>query len=176
MNPQILYSIDVGLHGLGIGCFQGKELLCGWYSPISRAPGERGAGLWGRAASDLYLPVPGQMLAIETMQVYRGVKAWHVDPADLLELQGLAGAIAARFYNHGAKVENFLPRQWKGTIPKQIMTNRIRGWVDHAGWGDRLMIPKQSRRTHDLLDGVGLGFVVLRLGGRLTGRDYPTWA
>ena len=168
MPEPITYSIDVGLHGLGIGLFTGTLLTVGYYWPIDRSTIKRGAELWSRAAQEVYLPLPPSAVYIETMQVYRGVKAWHVDPADLLELQGLAGALALRFRYEGAlKVENILPGAWKGQAPKPVMTARIQGWIDRRGWQDKLIAPKPARRIGDLLDGVGLGMVVLGLEGKL---------
>ena len=161
-------ACDVGIRGIGCAYFVGDELLRAWYEPEPTA--ERGPAKWCRVAATLnYLrddpSLSPDVLVIETMKVYAGRQGFGKDPDDLLELQGIAGALAFGF--RGGRVVGVLARDWKGQVPKQVMTERIRTWITRRGWLDRLAVPKPARLVHNAIDAAGLGMVYLGLEGRL---------
>jgi hypothetical protein len=160
-----LLSIDPGLHGLGCGLFEDGVLLVGWYAAC---PGiGRGPARWRAVVEAGLEPVRGYHLdtvVVEQMQVYH--RATREDPADLLEVQGVAGAIAG-WVAPGTELVGYLPRVWKGAVPQLTYANRVDAYLRHRGWADALLACP-VRRRHDMLHGVGIGLHHLGLvvGGR----------
>jgi hypothetical protein len=73
-----------------------------------------------RAVTDfLSLGTFGEVV-IERFQVYPHSKG---DPNDLLTLSGVAGAVVGHY--RGSKVTSYLPRQWKGQVPKHVTESRV---------------------------------------------------
>jgi hypothetical protein len=69
-----------------------------------------------------------------------------VPPNDIVTLAIEAGRIAERF----GEVEWVLPRTWKGTVPKSIMTKRILAALTPEDFGP---VPED----HNVIDAIGLG-------------------
>jgi hypothetical protein len=145
-------SIDIGLHGLGCGYYEGTSLAAGWYTPRPRAAPKRGPEGWRTIAHLLDpLGLRPDVLVLETMQIYEQAK-WKGDPDDVLQLQGVAGALAAVF--GGA------------------MAGRVAKYIASHGWEDRVVLPARCAegrdRAADLYHGVGVGLHHLGLvvGGK----------
>lgn len=167
---MVLLSCDPGLHGLGCGLFEDGVLLAGWYAGLP--PGGRGPARWAavveagvRCLTGLHVDV----LAVEVMQVYdRAGGGSKGDPADILEVQGVAGCLAGWALGHGVVEQHgYLPFAWKSQVPANILAHRIEARVGELGWADRLeRCP--ARRRGDMLHGVGVGLHHLGLmhGGR----------
>ena len=165
MPIESLQSIDIGLHGVASAYFQNGVLLGAWYD-LNRGR-HRGPEAWATIASGVLVPSPPKVLTLETMQVYDTRSASGVNPDDLLQLQGVAGALAFRFQSLGAQVAGVLPAQWKQQVPKKVMNERVRGWCQYLGWLDgRIMLPGKER-ANDVWDAVGIGIVYQGLAGKL---------
>jgi hypothetical protein len=65
---------------------------------------------------------PGDRLVVEWPKVYQGGKQ-KGDPSDLLPLAGVDSAVAALLPSR--VVRTVYPFEWKGQVPKAIMTTRI---------------------------------------------------
>ena len=154
----ITLSIDAGLHGLGCGLFYDKELATAWYA----SPGGKGRGpaRWREVIKDGLGPlmetgIIPDTVVIETMQVYSG--AQRADPADLLEVQGVCGAVAGWAPFAAATLVGYLPKEWKGLVPQQIYSDRVDSFLARRGWNDSRIVPHPSNRHHDVMHGIGVG-------------------
>jgi hypothetical protein len=90
-------------------------------------------------------------LVIEHPQVYaRGPG----DPDDLLALALVVGGVLT--LNGGGEIVR--PAQWKGQVPKKIMSNRILKALTEE---ERLLTEK-VRNNHNVLDAIGVGLWKLK--------------
>jgi len=96
---------------------------------------------------------PGVVLT-ETMKVYVGGKA---DPDDLLELQGVAGAVVGVLGSVGWQAKGVLAREWNGTVPSEIRRERTKAWVEARGWVSRVDLKTTARFQQDVWSAVGIG-------------------
>lgn len=157
--PVKTLGVDIGLHGLGCGYFLGGVLVAGFYVPAPGGgpPFARGPGAWGALARELAgYPITVDVLVMETMQVYvHGQRK----ADDLLELQGIAGALCGVYPD--AKMVGYLPRVWKGNTKPAILAERVFTRLGHRG-GTGVILPHPKRRFEDVMHGVGVG--MYRLG------------
>jgi hypothetical protein len=86
-------------------------------------------------------------LAIET-QIYRP-KDTPAIVSQILELQGVAGAIVG----HSYAAKGYTPSEWKGTVPGDILTERVRKFLGPL----EVWESKGASVDHNTLDAVGLG-------------------
>lgn len=177
---MLTLSIDAGLDGLGAALFEDRELLQAWYSPGEPrgrdALGQlkRGPAVWrGLARSLAWLNDDARTkpdrVVIETMKVYAGRNGYGKDPSDVLELQGVCGALSVTFEHAG--IVGVLARDWKGQVKKPIMLARIEGWISKRGWSERVIVPSAAKLVHNAIDATGLGMVALGLEGSFKARD-----
>ena len=167
-----LLSIDPGLHGLGCGFFVDKVLVAAWYA--GPAGTGRGPARWRDVVEVGLACLAGErvdVVAVEQMQIYAHGRGSKGDPADVLEVQGVAGAIAG-WVSRDARLVGYLPREWKGGVEQNVYARRVDAYLERMGWADALA-PCPSRRRHDMLHGVGVGLHHLGLvvGGKTT---HPT--
>lgn len=191
-----LIAVDPGLRHCGVALFLGGELKAAglvenpntgrgpsaWRDMAFAVDGWAGS-VWAGIHSDWkerftlsdYPTVDRSSLALEVMQVYGGPRK--EDPNDLLELNGVQGAISATVDDLD-EIVAYLPRQWKGQVPKDVMCRRITkpgrlteqelentGLVraDNAIGAKHPNIP--THLLHNVLDAIGIGLYHLnRLG------------
>lgn len=151
-----LLAIDPGIRGAGCALFRDGRLFKAWYQ---RNPVKKGAGpvawfaLGDAVASEVEGPV--DTYVVEVMQIYRHGRG---DPNDLLELAGVGAAIGASVGCREAF--GYRPREWKGTVPGDVFTERIKSWLTDA---DRSVIVKcAASLEHNVYDAIGLGIVHLK--------------
>lgn len=151
-----LVAIDPGLRHLGVAEFW-DGILQRAFLVKSNVPHVRGPEAW---RAFLGAPVPdepirlGQYLAasdvvvLELQQVYRTTP----NASDLLQVNGVTGALA------GATTESvigYLPREWKGSTPKDIHHKRV---LAKLSTREASGIPVMAKSLlHNCLDAVGLG-------------------
>lgn len=82
--------------------------------------------------------------------------------ADLGELYGVLGAVT--YGIPAAKHVHFLPRQWKGQVPKDVHNARVEAAL-RTGEKDAIEACRASLR-HNVIDSVGIGLVHLGRMGR----------
>ena len=148
-------SIDAGLHGLGCGLFDGSELIAAWYA----SPGGygRGPARWRAVirAGLAPLRIIPDVVVIETMQIYNRASS-RGDPADILEVQVVCGAISGWGPFAGAELVGYAPREWKGAVPQAVYAARVDAYLARRGWSSRLA-PHPAARHHDVCHGIGVG-------------------
>jgi hypothetical protein len=107
---------------------------------------------------------PHSRVVSEFPQVYAAGKS-KGDPADLLELAAVVGAVARAF---DMPMEIVLPRAWKGQIPKDVHARRILGALSHGCASvfarDVARVPPYLQ--HNVIDAVGIAFWAARKGSR----------
>jgi hypothetical protein len=143
----MILAIDPGLWKCGVAIFSPAGYLQVAYT--ARRPRNVytiGAPAWLDMANQIQAPEPVSVLVVERMQIDRRSK----NPAPLLELSGIAGALAYRF--RYADVYSPSPSEWKGGTPKAIMKRRLMTKL-HRDESERV----DPRATHDAWDAIGLG-------------------
>lgn len=154
-------AVDPGLRVCGLALFEQDTLYRAW---LSRNPlrTERGPEAWeamARAALNDFIshtPRRGRVpkrLVVEVPQVYwragQGGRA-----ADLIELAGVVGAVAATL--PVMTRVHYLPRQWKGQVPKNVHNKRIMKRL-RDGEPERILRPSAASLMHNVVDSIGLG-------------------
>lgn len=158
-----MICIDPGLRGCGVAVFNrgDAQLIRACYVPNDERVG-RGPKVWVAMAKKVkfvLLSLTGltARFYLEVPQVYGGPR--DEDPNDLIDLAGVVGAIAAMFPD---SIHSFyLPRQWKGTVPKKMMTQRI---SEQLAPEELKVIQTAGAKDHNTLDAIGIGLFTL---GRL---------
>jgi hypothetical protein len=161
----LMMSVDPGLRAAGYAVFQDGTLLeVGLLRGLKTG---RGPQAW-RAVAQAGLGWLSKIdeLVMEFPKVYPGTRA-KGDPADLLELAGVAGTLAG-MVESTTRTTIYLPREWKGTSPKE----------KHQAHHYKLLSPhekqlvdavKPKSLAHNALDAVLLGlFHVRKQGTRRT--------
>jgi hypothetical protein len=99
-------------------------------------------------------------LAIELPQVYHS--KIETDQNDLIHLSAVVGSICSTF-SDADSIKVYLPAEWKGQAPKDIIHARARKRLDAE---EQTKIPTMAKsRKHNMLDGISIGLVFLgRLG------------
>lgn len=123
----------------------------------------RGPKTWLSMAEAVraWCPETPDVVVVETMMVYPGPRRG-VDPADLLELQGVAGAVCALWPK--ASHFGFLAKTWKGSVPQAVFANRVYGKLSVQ---DRLRYdPCAPSLRHNIDHAVGLAQYFLKLDAR----------
>jgi hypothetical protein len=149
-EERMVVTVDVGLHGLALAAWNEGVLEAAWYQ-LAAEKG-RGPAAWRRLAEDVPAELAGAHLVVETMVHYEGSR---VDPADLLELQGICGCVVmARAWSGVEAVE---ARTWSEGVPKDVRHARLERELVKRGWAAAVVEPKPKKRIADILDAVGLG-------------------
>lgn len=155
-----LVTFDPGLRCAGLSVFRDATLH---YAALVRNPEKKARGLaaWLPLASETYLATttatssrPFSFVS-EFPQVYRGPRA--NDPADLLELAGVVGAVGRAL--SPADVRVVLPREWGGQVPKDIKNARVLAKLTPAEHAR--IEPCPASLLHNVLDAIGIGLWVL---------------
>lgn len=163
-RPARVLSVDPGLHGSGAALFEGGKLKAAAYVAGARE-GKR-PDLWvpmARALVDWAGPMgAGDTIVVELMQVYERGKS-KGDPADLLELAAIAGAVCA--LSPATVRRAYLPREHKGQVPKEIIHKRALSRLDLEE-AAAIVYPRALKTLgHNVLDAVAMGLFHLgRLG------------
>lgn len=151
-------AIDPGIRGCGVALFQGDSLQ--WASYVKN-PETKGNGPneckqmafaiiseIGRHASWIH------RLVMEWPQIYTHGKG---DNNDLLALAGVDAALAS--VACADEIIHYLPRQWKGQLPKDVCNARIEKTLTPEELGHFGKFPQSLR--HNVLDAVGIGLFSL---------------
>lgn len=114
------------------------------------------------ASPALIDPAYVKRVVIECPRVYPKIKA---DPNDLIRLARRVGEVEAMFRH--ADIRIVFPRDWKGTVPKDIFARRIIGRLDACEreiYDDACQSIAAGKR-HNVADAIGLGLFDLgRMG------------
>jgi hypothetical protein len=149
----VLLAVDPGLRGCGAALFFDGALTFAHYV---RNPNreDRGPAAWRDMAEAVRLFAQGRLidaLVLEVPQVYTRGKG---DPGDLVELAGVDGAILGRLMP--VQQYGYKPREWKGSVPKDIHHARVRKTLTEA---ERQILENSAPASlrHNVLDAIALG-------------------
>lgn len=154
-----LISVDPGTHSAGVACWDDDELTSAWLSVAED---------WRMTAfqvfSDLKECFPIELiktanLILEIPQVYTQNKL-KGDPNDLVDVASMASCLAGAF-GPEARVMRYWPADWKGQVPKVIMTNRIKEKLSKDERA-RVELPSAKGLQHNVWDAIGIGLYHLR--------------
>lgn len=159
-------AVDPGLRGCGCAIFAGTG-LSGAYElhragyVEGRYDTQRGPEVWRWMASHVMswahafesIPAGGvvQTLVAEVPEVYAGMPK--TDSNDLIDLAGVVGAIAGAFQ---VPTHFYLPRQWKGQLPKSTGVLRALAHLTEKE-RSRVELARKKSLDHNTADAVGIG-------------------
>jgi hypothetical protein len=156
----MLLSVDPGVNEAGVAVWEDARLTSAWLA--------QGGGWLETARSikaRLYDSYPlsiieGLELAIERPQVYTQNRL-KGDPNDLIDLALMAGALVGMVEIEIGGITLYLPRQWKGQLPKDVTTERSQKKLSKD---ERAVIelPRSVGKQHNVWDAVGIGLRHLR--------------
>ena len=152
-----LLAVDPGLRCVGVALFKVGVLV---RAAALRGPATgRGPAVWSARAQEgeRWVGMQGTRttpgtLVVEMMKVQVKGRA---DPADLIELAGVTGAIVGRLSSWSA--EGFEPSIWKGQVPRDIYGARVEGHLRAEGLWSRVEGPSRATELNDAMHAAGLG-------------------
>lgn len=146
-----LLSIDPGLRGCGVAFWKNSTLeKASYVKNPSPADGPAAWTVMAFAVSSEFRQAYDADVAVEIPRVYPGVR--ENDPNDLLQLAGVVGAIVGHIYP--LSVRHYYPADWKGQVPKAVMTSRI---VERVTQEEHSRVNSVGRLDHNTWDAVGIG-------------------
>ena len=166
----MIVSIDPGVQETGVAIWYREGGLASAY--LTRLRGSY-AVPWAGMAYEVAKVLQGvevDAVAIERPQVYVHSRA-KGDPNDLITLAMMAGGIvgAMRATRAALLVVEYKPAEWKGQVPKDVMTKRIKRSLTEEEQ-PRVLLPKAGSLAHNVWDAVGIGLHHLRAARRRDGK------
>lgn len=169
MSQKYTLAVDPGIRGCGVALFDGPILIKASYVKNTETEGN-GPFQCSCMADEIlsYAVGSGDIdnkkqkidIVVEWPQVYTKSKG---DPNDLLALAGIGAALVTHVYDirpgQVDEVIHYLPREWKGQVPKTIHQTRIKKALAPEEIA-KISAPKSL--LHNVYDAVGLG--LFRLG------------
>ena len=145
--------VDPGLRGCGVAEFRAGELVRAAYVPNPMAGrGYEAHSALGEAVST-WVSDASERIIIEHPVIYPSAAQQKGDLNDLLDVVAVGASVASGFRAH--YIESVSPREWKGQVPKNIMTMRIASALSET---ERANIEKcAAGLKHNVLDAVGIG-------------------
>lgn len=159
--------IDPGLRGVGAALFEGPHLARASYvkNPVEHGRGYFAHSSLAHAVRAAY--PPDVRVFIEHPRVYPGMP--ETDPNDLLDVVAVGAAIASQYHASAVEmVKTVFPSEWKGTVKKEVMTERIHKKLSPDELARIEPCPKHL--LHNVLDAIGIGLWHYR---RLNHKQYP---
>jgi hypothetical protein len=174
---SLLVAVDPSLRGCGVAFFADGELLAAGVRRTTLV----GAPAWLDVASRVRSFVDEVQITAFAGRVFQTVDQLVIEvpqkdarPArvsDLLDLAGVAGAVAARIW--ARHVDAPTPTRWKGSVPKNVVAERARGALRPGEHWIRIRDVDSLAGTirHNAWDAIALGLWAL---GRLpSARSAP---
>lgn len=138
----MLCTIDSGANA-GASLWSSSELV------FCRLVREREIESWQRQIFSFDEEITKTIVEIPIVRKNQGTK---VDPNGLIKLGVSAGRLIPAF---GGEVAYVFPNQWKGTLPDQILYDRILSALTAK---EKALLPKLAAGLiHNVLDSVGIG-------------------
>lgn len=158
-----LLAIDPSLSATGVAYFtsDAEGVLRLDYAELIRGlAGEAMAKRCRRVTADIWrshfvrgLAAPHEVL-IEMPRIHLATRGGKADPADIIKLAMLCGAIGHDYPQ--SEVAFIEPAEWKGQTPKDVTTRRTRENLTAAEL-DRVILPPAASLAHNVWDAVGIG-------------------
>lgn len=157
----MILCVDPGLRGCGCAVFTPEGALTQAAYVKGEIQDGRGAHVWASTADAVLHHFKGRDLALFHKVI---VETQIIRPTDepfkqsaMMEVQGVAGAVAGIFAGRGARVIGVLPHEWKSTIDGSVMTGRISQRITPAEWENFKSHGRTGALDHNSLDAVGIG-------------------
>jgi hypothetical protein len=163
-----MISVDPGLNGCGVAVWDtGGFLVDAKYLKriISSQPHTYGMAMGLFECVRGYNSAHYTRIVVEKPQIYPHMP---VPSDDLLNLHEMSSIFVGML---GRPVEWVRPRAWKGTVKKEIMTNRIIAIMNERADGTNIELPTAKSLQHNVYDACGLG--LWALGQLERKRVYP---
>jgi hypothetical protein len=159
----MILCVDPGIRGAGVALFEGETLFKAAYV---RNPHSSGQGLVAQRAiagaiiqwatllkGKVCFWTGGAAFVGEWPQVYTASKSKGDPNTSLLPLCGVIAHISGA-EDWDSRVE-YKPREWKGTVDADVMTERIRSRLSEKE--KAALEPCAASLEHNMIDAVGLG-------------------
>jgi hypothetical protein len=163
-----ILTIDPGLRwcGVAVGDIKSKVLTdCALIkNPETKA---RDGSAWSGMAQAVKAWAdargPFEQIVCETPMQYQ---AGHhggkrVDPDDILQLQGVVGALAGLLSTNKVSLRTIYPYVWKGQLPKEVCYNRIKSRLTDTELGLLKNAKCAESLRHNIGDAVGIYLVAV---------------
>jgi hypothetical protein len=158
-----LVSIDPGLECPAAACFSSGKLVATAHAVLLTKAGWREAA---RHLNKALGQIPNQhdhVLVVELPQVYRtGLRKG--DPADLVDLAAMAGAMVGMLDYRVEKLVVYQPHDWKGNLKKAECERRVRARLSPEELA-AVTLPERKALAHNVWDAVGIGLRYLNRFG-----------
>lgn len=153
-------AVDAGLRGCGCSVWGDGQLLLACYvlNPERLVRGPKAWQAMASAVREVY-PLGLDELLVEGMQ-YDGRTAG--SPADVFEVEGVVRKIMEGFSGAGTRVRSVTPREWAGSVPKEVRFERLKRVLSPEELELIEPAPRPSL-MHNTLDAVALGLWYVRL-------------
>lgn len=154
-----MLCVDPGLRGCGVAFFRAGTLIRAGYvtNPVIEGRGYAAHKMMGLAVVELYGYVGLSRLVMEHPRIYPGAAQQKGDLNDLIDVACVGAAIASNY--PVTETETLYPADWKGNVPKEVMTARISRAIANE---ERAGIEKcYASLTHNVLDAIGIGLFKL---------------
>lgn len=159
-RPIWTICIDPGLRHSGVALYEHETLYRAWLAknPVRK---ERGPNAWFKMADAIFDSWMGfapfnchllGTLVIECPQIYWGQKGGG-NAADIIELAGVVGAVSATI--PALTRVHFLPRKWKGQVPKDTHNRRVMSKL--SAHELPALEPVAASLQNNMIDAIGLG-------------------
>lgn len=139
--PGIWWSADPGVKYVAYALWADRKLASTGLVPLE--------------GFEPFTPDTRHLIVLEKPQVYRHARA---RSADLVDLAISAGRIEGMF----SRAVWYLPREWKGQVPKKIHHPRILAQLTDR---EKSCLPSKKGELKHILDAVGLGLYHMRAIG-----------
>lgn len=142
-------AVDPGLGACGLALFSGRVLVRA--GAAVQQSERRGPDAWRRLALEVQAwlgELPCDRVVVELMQDHGQFSA------DLLELNGVAGAVVATL---GKPAKGVLAAEWNGQVPSEVRRLRTAEWVAAQGWWSRVDLATTARFQQDVWSAIGIG-------------------
>ena len=152
-------AIDPSIKHTGVALFLGQELQ--WARVVTSAePTSASREVRYKAMADLIKEAVGPAIPAELILEFPEIYPRHpARPNDLMLLAGLTGYLAGSI--EALKVITYLPKQWKGQLPKDVCITRVSSKLTPT----ELWRVSAGDKT-DAWDAVGIGLFRLRRFGK----------
>jgi hypothetical protein len=156
--------VDPGVRACGCALYYRHVLLQAKYVRLDSALDDCGelAGprLWAALAAEVFEWMRGQMVirglvvnvVLERPRIYPGSGQQKGDLNDIVDLAGVIGAVAGKFSDD--LISHYYPSDWKGQVPKAVMTKRILAALTEQ---ECSRIDRIGAKDHNTIDAVGIG-------------------
>jgi len=147
-----LLTIDPGFRYFAYAMFSESEIA---YADISKTKSEDWEAWTGQPPSFLEIQEivsqfewGAKMAIIEFPQIHRDTP----NPNDIVKLASACGAYTSLLQRLGFSVVWVRPAEWKGTVPKDVMTKRILAKIKECEYS-RI----KNAKDHNVIDAIGIG-------------------